>query len=52
MIIKDNHVTVLSDSKVRTLYEEYNKKYPTMDREIEEDINCDYECGFKYEFRF
>jgi hypothetical protein len=49
LLIKDNHITVLSDSKVRTLYEEYNKKYPTRDREIEESINWE-DTEFKFYF--
>ena len=49
LLIKDNHITVLSDSKVRTLYEEYNKKYPTKDREIEESINWE-DTEFKFYF--
>lgn len=50
VLVKDNYITILSDSKVRTLYEEYNIKYPTRDRELEETINWDEEL--EYEFHF
>jgi hypothetical protein len=39
LLIKDNHILIISDLKVRKLYEEYNKRYPTNDREIENTIN-------------
>lgn len=39
LLIKDNHILIISDLKVRKLYEEYNKRYPTNDREIESTIN-------------
>ena len=50
-LIKNNHITVLDSSKVKTLYEEYNEKYPTNDREIEDCF--DYEDGKIFRrFRF
>lgn len=43
LLIKNNHITVLDKSKIKTMYEEYNEKYPTNDREIEDSF--DYEDG-------
>lgn len=39
-LIKGKKITVFKDEqKVKQLYTEYNKKYPTMDRKIEESIS-------------
>lgn len=38
VLVKDNKITVVGDD-AKSLYKEYNKKYPTCDRQIEKSIS-------------
>ncbi len=50
MKIDGNKVTIISDStKIKALYKEYNSKYPTEDREIEQAISRPEE-GYIFKF--
>ena len=50
LLIKDNKIKVIGGTKrAKALYEEYNKKYPTEDREIEKAISHPEE---DFHFRF
>lgn len=49
LLIRDNKIMVLDGMKTKSLYQEYNKKYPTEDRKIEESIS-EPENGFYFKF--
>ena len=48
VLVKDNKITVVGDD-AKSLYKEYNKKYPTCDRQIEKSIS---EPEENFYFRF
>lgn len=39
LLVRDNKIMVLDKIKTKSLYQEYNKKYPTEDRQIEKSIS-------------
>jgi len=50
VLVKDKKITFISDSdEIKKIYEDYNKKYPTADREVEETISY-YNYGFHFKF--
>ena len=50
LLVRSSNITIIGDSsKIEALYKEYNTKYPTKDRKIEETIS-EPEMGFYFKF--
>lgn len=50
VLVKDKKITFISDSdEIKELYEDYNEKYPTADRDVEKTISY-YNAGFHFRF--
>ena len=49
VLVSGTKITFITDSnEIKRLYKEYNTKYSTEDREIEQSINCPHDFGFKF----